>query len=143
MEMVTKSAQETRLFGQEFASRLRGGEILALTGELGSGKTTFVQGLAAGLGVEKRVISPTFILLREYKGEKLSLWHLDLYRLEQNVAKEVQELGMEDIWDKKQNVVAVEWAEKIKGTIPKEALWIKFKNLGGDKRKITLSSKQK
>lgn len=141
--MVTKSAQETRLFGQEFASRLRGGEILALTGQLGSGKTTFVQGLAAGLGVEKRVISPTFILLREYKGEKLSLWHLDLYRLEQNVAKEVQELGMGDIWDKKQNVVAVEWADKIKGMIPKEALWIKFKNLGGDKRKITLSSKQK
>lgn len=134
--MVTKSAQDTRKFGEKFADNLRGTETLALTGDLGSGKTTFVQGIAAGFGIKKRIISPTFILLRQYEGQRLTLWHLDLYRLEQNIAWEIENIGIGEIWGKGKNVVAVEWAEKIKKLLPRNASWIRFENLGGDKRRI-------
>lgn len=134
--MVTKSAQDTRKFGEKFADNLRGRETLALTGDLGSGKTTFMQGIAAGFGIKKRIISPTFILLRQYEGQRLTLWHLDLYRLEQNIAWEIENIGIGEIWGKGKNVVAVEWAEKIKKLLPRNASWIRFENLGGDKRRI-------
>jgi len=101
---------------------------------LGSGKTTFVQGLAKGLGIEKKIISPTFILMRTYG----NLYHVDLYRLEGNVAEEAKNLGLTDIWGKKDNIVVIEWAEKIKEIIPKKAKWIKFENIGEDERKITI-----
>jgi tRNA threonylcarbamoyladenosine biosynthesis protein TsaE len=112
---------------------LGGGGILALTGNLGSGKTTFVQGLAEGLGIKSRIISPTFILMRKYDK---NFYHIDLYRLEEKVEQEVKNLGLEDIWTNPQNLVVIEWAEKIKNIIPKTAIWIKFENLGGDKRRI-------
>ena len=115
-----------------------GGEVLALTGNLGSGKTTFIQGLAEGLGVSTRVISPTFILLRKYSLGEMSFYHVDLYRLETGVEEEALNLGLSDIWGRKDNIVAVEWAEKIRGLVPKGAKWITFENLGGDKRKIIL-----
>ena len=115
-----------------------GGEVLALTGNLGSGKTTFIQGLAEGLGVSTRVISPTFILLRKYIYGDRNFYHVDLYRLEEKVENEALNLGLSDIWGRKDNIVAVEWAEKIRGLVPKGAKWITFENLGGDKRKIIL-----
>lgn len=138
------------------AGSLKGGEILALTGKLGSGKTTFVQGLAQGLGIKKRVISPTFILMRRYStpitnhppspgkaglrraSQSLitNFYHLDLYRLEKNLEKEVENLGIKEIWTKKENVVAIEWSEKIRNLMPKKATWLKFEDRGGDRRMI-------
>ncbi|MCH7640767.1 tRNA (adenosine(37)-N6)-threonylcarbamoyltransferase complex ATPase subunit type 1 TsaE [Patescibacteria group bacterium] len=145
METVTKSAQETKALGEKISNSLKGGETLALTGELGSGKTTFVRGLASGLGIEQRIISPTFIILRKYniplvyqpKGIK-NFYHIDLYRLEGAVESELKNIGAPDIWGKKQNVVAVEWAEKVTGMFPGNTVWIKFENLGGNRRKITM-----
>jgi len=110
--------------------------VIALTGNLGSGKTTFVQGFAKGLGLKARIISPTFILMRKY-GE--NFYHVDLYRLEGNIESEVRNLGIEDIWKDPKNIVVIEWAEKIKKMIPKSAQWIKFENLGKDERKITIN----
>jgi len=124
--------------GKEVASSLTGGEIFALSGELGSGKTTFVQGFAEGLGVSGRIISPTFILMRKYGVDDKDFYHIDLYRLEGNIKNEVINLGLADVWAKPENIVVIEWAEKIKKMVPKSARWIKFENLGGDRRKIII-----
>ena len=151
MEFVTKNAEETKKLGREMAIRLgsgmmvdgkKGATILALSGDLGSGKTTFVQGFAEGLGIKHGIISPTFILLREYKVQSTkykvkNLYHLDLYRLEQNVEQEVKNLGLEEIWEDPESIVVVEWAEKIRDAIPKNAVWISFENLSPNSRKIT------
>ena len=124
--------------GKKIAADLKGGETLALTGELGSGKTTFIQGLAKGLGVKGRIISPTFILMRKYVASKLDFYHIDFYRLEDGLENEVKNLGIDDTWGKKDNVVAIEWAEKIKKSIPENAIWIKFENRGENERKILI-----
>ncbi len=135
MEVITKSSRETKELGKKLAASLKGGEILALSGELGSGKTTFVQGFAEGLGIEGRIISPTFILMRKY-GK--NFYHIDLYRLQENIENEVKSLGIEDVWSNPRNIVVIEWAEKIKKIVPKNVKWIKFENLGEDGRKITI-----
>jgi len=138
MELVTKSAEETKNFGKKVASNLKRGEVFALSGELGSGKTTFVQGFAEGLRVSGRIISPTFILMRKYGAGDKDFYHIDLYRLEGNIENEVVNLGLSDVWEKPENIVVIEWAEKIKKMVPKSARWIKFENLGGDRRKIII-----
>lgn len=114
--------------------------MLALSGDLGAGKTTFVQGLAKGLGLADRVTSPTFILMREYlsSDESLNLYHLDMYRLEQDFDEEVKNLGLHDLWEKPENVVIIEWAEKIKDLLPHKTTWITFENIDSDKRRITI-----
>ncbi len=138
MEIITKSAQETKNLGKKLAADLKGGELLALTGELGSGKTTFAQGLAKGLGIKQRIISPTFIFMRKYDLGSKNFYHVDLYRLEDNVEREVRNLGIEEIWNNPENMIVIEWAEKIEGMLPKNKMWIEFENLGEDERKITV-----
>ena len=137
MEIVTKNAGETKKFGRDFATKLKGGEVICLEGDLGSGKTTFVQGLAEGLKAKNRVVSPTFILMRQYNGENLNIFHLDLYRLETNLQEELENLGLYEIWGRTSNVVLIEWAEKIKELLPENAKWIHFKNLSEEERIIT------
>lgn len=133
MEVITKSARETTEFGRKLGSSLKGGKILALVGSLGAGKTTFVQGLAEGLGIKAKIISPTFILMRHYG----NLYHLDLYRLEDNVWREVVNLGAPDFWGRQENIFVIEWAEKIKDHLPKETIWINFEQTTEEERKIT------
>jgi len=112
--------------------------VLALSGALGSGKTTFVQGLAEGLGLGSRIISPTFILMRSYNAKSVNLYHVDLYRLEGDIANDFENLGIADFWEKPNNIVVIEWAEKAKDLLPEKAIWINFENIDGDKRKIKL-----
>lgn len=144
MDIFTKSAKETQKFGQEFGNRLKGGEILALVGDLGSGKTTFVQGLAKGLGIKGRITSPTFILMREYSVHSAqdtgirSLYHLDLYRFEGNVERELKNLGVEDLWGKRENIVVIEWADKTWDLIPPSAIWITFEGNGEGQRRLEI-----
>lgn len=142
MEIITKSAEETKKFGENIANKLKGGEILALVGDLGSGKTTFVQGLSCGLGVASAITSPTFILMKDYETEENNigkvkrLYHLDLYRLEENINSEVKNLGLGDLVGRGENIVVIEWADKAKVIMPKDTIWIEFENIGGEERRI-------
>lgn len=137
METITKDAAATKALGRKIADQLKGGEVLALVGDLGAGKTTFIQGLAQGLGIKQNIISPTFILMRSYKADSdKMLYHLDLYRLEQDFDKEFQNLGLGDIWGKPQNLVVIEWADKAKELLPKNTKWIEFEYLGEDERTV-------
>ena len=141
MEFITKSARETQKLGRKVAADLvkKTPTVIALTGNLGSGKTTFVQGFARGLGIGKKIISPTFILMRTYRAKRRRmLYHLDLYRLESNYKEELENLGVSDIWKEKNNILVIEWAEKIKDLLPKGTTWIKFEYLSDDQRKIII-----
>lgn len=126
-KFVTKTAEETKLLASKLARKHRG-NIIALMGELGSGKTTFVRGFAKGLGVKEKIISPSFVLIKQYS----TLYHVDLYRVEN-----FQELGLEEILANPNNIVLIEWAEKLKN-LPKSTIRITIKKLEDDKRLITI-----
>jgi tRNA threonylcarbamoyladenosine biosynthesis protein TsaE len=107
---VTRSEAETAAVARELATRLRSGSILLLSGNLGAGKTAFVRGLAAGLGVDPEdVSSPTFTLIHEYRGGRLTLYHVDLYRLERAATADLglEELGVSD------GILAIEWPDRL------------------------------
>jgi tRNA threonylcarbamoyladenosine biosynthesis protein TsaE len=125
---VTKSAAETEAFGERFGKRLRAGDLVLLTGELGAGKTTFVRGVARGVGSSAPVASPTFQLVRVYPG-RLQLAHLDLYRIESS--SELGDLGLDELLD--QGAAVVEWGERLDA--PKAAL-VHLQHLEGDRRMI-------
>lgn len=134
---ITNSAPETEKIGEKLAKNLPD-RIFALIGELGAGKTTFVKGFAKGLGIKKRILSPSFVLMRQYKitPRRSDLYHIDLYRLE--IPIDIKTLGLEEIWNNPYNLVIIEWAEKIKKLLPKKRTEIKFEYAGKDKRKITI-----
>lgn len=119
--VVASTAEQTRTIGRSIAPLLRAGDVVVVSGALGAGKTTFTQGLAAGLGVTDPVVSPTFTLTREYEG-RLRLVHVDLYRLER--AQEVLDLGLEDIAD--DAVLVVEWGEVAVAYLTPEHLGVRL-----------------
>lgn len=137
VEFITKSATETKKLARSLSYSLKVKDVIGLIGDLGSGKTTFVKGLAKGLKIkEEEVISPSYVLMREYKG-KVPLYHLDLYRL--NYLEEVELLGYQDYFYG-DGITCIEWADKIMPLLPKNYLKIVFKALNPDKRKITFYS---
>ena len=131
--IISHSSQETFEFGRQFAASLKRGDVLALAGDLGAGKTQFTKGLAAGLGVHEEVTSPTFTLIHEYPGGRLPLFHIDLYRLEQE--DEVLGIGIDEYLDS-DGVTVIEWADKFAALMPKGVRWIRFLVLEGDAREI-------
>ncbi len=139
-QIVTNDAEETQKLGLEFAKTLNPGDVIALYGDLGAGKTTFVQGIAKGLGIQRRIISPTFIIQRTYRlNQKLpsstSFYHLDLYRTGIN---DLEGLGLRELLNSRENIIVVEWAEKMKDILPKKRFDIRLEHKGEDKRKITI-----
>jgi tRNA threonylcarbamoyladenosine biosynthesis protein TsaE len=118
MQVRTATADDTREAARALAPLLRPGDAAALTGELGAGKTTFVQGLAAGLGFDGHVVSPTFTLVREYQG-RLRIFHVDVYRLER--VQDVLDLDLDDA-AAEGGVLLVEWGDVIAGLLPAEHL---------------------
>jgi len=112
---VTYSEEETAIFAGELASELKAGDVLLLSGTLGAGKTAFVRGLAAGLGIDpEEVSSPTFTLVHEYRGGRLTLYHADLYRLEKAAT---DELGLEEMGVAR-SVLAIEWPDRLTHALP-------------------------
>ncbi len=131
--MITRSEEETIAFARAFASELRPGSVVLLVGDLGSGKTTFVRGLALGLSLDADVVvSPTFTLIQEYRGQR-SLYHVDLFRLQ---GAEIEDLGLEEILAG-DAIVAIEWAEKLKDR-PAGAIEVRIADRGEDVREITI-----
>ena len=131
--IISRSAEETFEAGRAEAARVRAGDVLALVGDLGAGKTQWVKGLAAGLGSDAQVTSPTFTLIHEYGGGRLPLYHLDCYRLES--AAELLGIGLDDYLDGR-GVLAIEWADKFPEVIPASARWVRFAIREGDEREI-------
>jgi len=137
VEKTLRTAAEMERFAARFAQSLQPGSVLLLNGELGSGKTTFVRGLAKGLEVPEEVIvhSPSFTLVNEYPG-KIPLFHVDLYRLDHR--GEIEELDL-DGYAARGGVLAVEWADRVLRPWPPEAVRIDFKILPSLERRILIS----
>ena len=119
---TTRSADETRAFGEQLARQLSPGDLVTLQGELGAGKTTLVQGIARGLGIEETATSPTFVLILEHDG-KIPLLHLDAYRLENRSGEPMgydalRDAGVLDLLDRQDAVKIVEWPERIEAVLP-------------------------
>ncbi|MBU1102297.1 tRNA (adenosine(37)-N6)-threonylcarbamoyltransferase complex ATPase subunit type 1 TsaE [Patescibacteria group bacterium] len=148
MEFITKSAVDTqKLAGKlikDLFGKRRGALVLALQGELGAGKTTFIQGLAKALKIKERVLSPTFVIMKRFEIRKLgnleieNLYHIDCYRIEK--PEDLLILGFEEIIKNSKNIVVIEWAEKIKSILPQSIIWIEFEHLGEDRRKIKITN---
>jgi len=131
--IISHNPEETFALGIQCAASLRRGDVLALAGDLGAGKTQFSKGLAAGLGVECDVTSPTFTLIHEYPGGRLPLFHIDLYRLEDE--EEVLGIGLDEYLEG-DGVTVIEWADKFSSLMPTGVRWIRFRVLEGDEREI-------
>lgn len=140
-EFTSSSYLQTQQTGEEFGRSLKGGSVVCLCGQLGAGKTTFTQGIAAGLGIKKRIISPTFVLVREHRitNHELrikKLYHVDLYRVKND--KDMESLGLDEILQDKNSITVIEWAEKLGSKLPKERIDIYFENIDDSKRKIRI-----
>lgn len=121
------SISATQKFASEMAAKIQNSCVIAMTGDLGSGKTTFTQGFARGMGIKDNVGSPTFKLVSEYKGEHLLLNHVDCYRLENE--KDFFNIGGEKYLEPDGAITIIEWSEKITNVIPWDAIIIDFKRI--------------
>ena len=152
--IITNNPEETQKIAEDFVRQLQPGDVITLFGNLGAGKTTFVQGLAKGLGIEKRIISPTFVIVRSYeiqvspspqsspaRGEEVGsfpevfyFYHVDLYRLRGE--EDIEGTGLLEILNKKDSIVAIEWSEKMGSLLPEKRWEVKLEHLEGDRRRI-------
>ena len=165
--VITHSSRQTISLGVKLAKELsripfkKGALVVALQGELGSGKTTFLQGFAKGLGIKEKILSPTFIILRKFeirnskslptgdlpKGDETNskskiqrpktFYHIDAYRLKS--ACDLYELGWNEIIKDPQNIIVVEWADRVRGAMSRDAVWIRFRWCGEAEREIRVN----
>ncbi|HET9946564.1 MAG TPA: tRNA (adenosine(37)-N6)-threonylcarbamoyltransferase complex ATPase subunit type 1 TsaE [Patescibacteria group bacterium] len=133
---ITQSSAQTQLIAEEFAKKLVGGDIILLKGDLGAGKTTFVQGLANGLGIKRRIISPTFIVMRSYELQENMFYHIDLYRMTSQ--QDIEGLGLLQLFEDKHAILAIEWPEKLGNLIPKKYTEISCTWISENSRKIEI-----
>lgn len=138
MEIKTNSPQQTLKEASKFSASLKPGDIIALYGELGAGKTVFVKGLVQGLGIKARVASPTFVFLKIYKGKKFTVNHIDLYRGES--VTDFKDLGLDEIISG-DNITIIEWAQRLKGKLPKKRIDIYIDKINDKTRRIKIDRK--
>jgi len=156
LKFITTSNKQTQKLGEILAKDFCGGEIICLSGELGAGKTTFTQGLLKGLKIKGPYTSPTFLIMKRYKKEFpisksqfpnkfkiknpkskiFNIYHFDAYRVDSD---DILNLGWKELISSKDDVIIIEWAERVKKIIPKNALWIKFKWLDKNERELNFS----
>lgn len=138
-DFFVKNENETRKIAtclaeaiMESGQRQKKTMIIGLEGELGSGKTCFTKAFAKGLGIKKRLTSPTFVLMKKYK----NLYHIDCYRIKNY--KDILALDFKEIISNPKNIVIIEWAERIKKILPKDTLWIHFKIISEKERRVII-----
>jgi tRNA threonylcarbamoyladenosine biosynthesis protein TsaE len=134
LDFVSHSAEQTRRLGARLGRLVGGGEVICLVGDLGTGKTCMVQGIARGMGIDEQVTSPTFVLVNEYAGDALVLCHVDLYRIVD--VKAAHTFGLDD-YLYGDGVCAIEWAERVQGIWPDEYLLVRLRHLDEAKRGLT------
>ena len=137
IECVSSASEQTRAIAATLASALRGGDVVVLSGDLGAGKTTFVQGAAEALGVKVRVTSPTFVLMREYEG-RARVVHVDVYRL--SSLQELIDLGYEELFAT-DTVTFIEWGDAVSGLMPSDRIEVDIQQLDGEERRITIGGR--
>jgi len=137
-EFISRSTEQTRRLGMRLGALLRSGDVICLAGELGSGKTTLVQGIASGWGSLDQVTSPTFVLVNVYRGaDGQRLYHLDAYRLKD--ANEAEDLDMDLMLEG--GLLVVEWAERIREALPPEHLWVTLRWIDDEQRDLIFSAR--
>ncbi|MCF7873605.1 MAG: tRNA (adenosine(37)-N6)-threonylcarbamoyltransferase complex ATPase subunit type 1 TsaE [Candidatus Omnitrophica bacterium] len=137
MKINSKSSFETKSLGRNFSKILKKQDIVLLEGELGGGKTTFVKGVARGLGYKGKVLSPSYTLVRRYKVSKLTINHIDLYRLDK---KSLGSIDMQEYLYNKNTISIVEWGQKLESYLDKYLI-VKFSFLEMEKRELSFSQK--
>lgn len=140
LEIISRSTEQTRRVGMRLGALLQPGDLVALVGDLGSGKTTLVQGIASGWGSLDAVSSPTFVLVNVYHHHQAhSLFHLDAYRL--SGSTEAIDLDLDSMLE--QGIMIVEWAERVKTALPDEGLWVQLTYIDEVQRDLTFSARGK
>jgi len=146
-EYLTTNSSQTKKIGEKFAKDIlkkkpqKTAFIFGLEGELGGGKTTFLQGFAEGLGIKENITSPTFVIMKKFKvpGFKFQeFYHLDCYRIKK--PKELLGFGFEEIISNPYNIIVIEWADRIKKIMPQNTIWVKFDFIDETKRKISIEN---
>ena len=135
--LISRSAEDTQIIGKIIGENLSNGDVVALIGELGSGKTCITQGIARGIGVpeEYQITSPTFTLINEYPGKTI-LYHVDIYRL--SGSQDLEDMGYEEYFYT-DGIIVIEWAEKIKELLPEDCFYIHLRYLDENKRELKIS----
>ena len=135
-EFVTRSADETERVGERLGRRLVPGDVVALSGELGAGKTCFIRGLARGLGVTQGVSSPTFVIVNQYTG-RMPVFHIDAYRTES--LTELLDIGFDE-YVSGDSVTVIEWSDKLEPLLPSGAIRVRISGLGDEPRTIRIDA---
>ncbi len=131
-ELFTKNDEETKAFAERLGELLRPNQVVTLDGDLGAGKTTFTKGLAKGLGVKRTVNSPTYTIVKEYRG-RMPLYHMDVYRLEDSE----EDIGFDEYFSG-EGITVIEWSDYIHPFLPERYLKIQMKKISADERQILL-----
>jgi tRNA threonylcarbamoyladenosine biosynthesis protein TsaE len=143
VKLLSKNTRETQRIAADLAHSIitkkstPRAKVVALYGELGAGKTTFVQGFARALGIRRTIKSPTFLIMREYPITSGSLFHLDCYRI--HGIKDIASLDIRHIFTNRENIVLIEWAERIGKILPRDTVTVHFEHAGATQRMITIS----
>ena len=140
VRICTSSPEETIAAAEKIGELLQGGDIIAYRGGLGAGKTTFTRGLAMGMGLPDEVHSPTFALVNEYRGDNITLYHFDMYRIMN--AEALETTGFYDYMSE-DSVIVCEWSENIAECLPDNTIMITIEHLGEDRREITLKGDER
>ena len=137
--VITCNEEETKALGRRIGSRIKAGDTVALTGDLGAGKTHFTMGVAESLGISDYITSPTFTVVNEYRTGKMPLFHFDAYRL--SGPEELFDIGYED-YAAERGVILIEWADRVADALPEQTVWIRIERQDEtdiDRRRITVT----